>query len=70
MSGEVNSVAMKMPMRSAVTSTRSSSERIGRTLFMLYALMRPSTFLQDRLGRMGFRSRSESFPCCRSRSSH
>src|SRR5258708_18677160 len=29
---------MKMPMRSAATSTRSSSERIGRLLFMLYCV--------------------------------
>ena len=38
MTGEANSAAMKMPVPSAVTSMRSSSERIGRSLFMLYCV--------------------------------
>ncbi len=36
MTGEANSVAIRLPVRSGVKSTRSSSEKIGRTLFALY----------------------------------
>jgi hypothetical protein len=36
--GEAKSVAIRLPVRSGVKTTRSSSEQIGRTLFALYCV--------------------------------